>query len=265
MAKSNYPILFLLSFLLFACDKVESQEEWSLVWSEEFETDGAPDNQKWDFAGTGTPDWKCYCTDSEETSSVLDGNLVLKGIQQVNADGTKEYQTGCINTQGKFSFKYGKIEVRAKLPEGQGSWPAIWLMPAKSVYGGWPKSGEIDIMEHLNFDSYVYQTVHNEYLLNQGGKLNTTYHATAPIKSNDYNVYGLEWYPDRLEFFVNGTKNLTFSKPENANSDKWPYDQEFYIILNQALGGNWPGEINDADLPQIFLVDWVRVYQNTKK
>lgn len=260
----NYFIFSLIALLSFACENTESEigiEEWSLVWSDEFDTNGSPNNLKWDFAGTGTPDWKCYCTDSEETSSVIDGNLALKGILHVKTDGSKEYQTGCINTKGKFSFKYGKIEVRAKLSEGQGSWPAIWLMPTKSVYGGWPKSGEIDIMEHLNFDNFAYQTVHNEYLNNQGGKSNTLYYAKSPIKTNDYNVYGLEWYPDRLEFFVNGTKNLTFNKPENATPEKWPYDQEFYIILNQALGGDWPGDINDTDLPQEFRIDWVRVYQ----
>lgn len=259
----NY-LIFLIAVLFFACDNIEAEteaKEWSLIWSDEFNKDGTPDNSKWSFAGKGTPDWKCYCTDSEETSSVFDGNLVLKGIIKENVGNTVEYQTGCINTKEKFSFKYGKIEVRAKVSEGQGSWPAIWLMPEKSVYGGWPKSGEIDIMEHLNFDSFVYQTVHNEFLLNQGGKSTTLYHAKAALETNDYNVFGMEWYPDRLEFFVNGTKNLTFNKPENANSEKWPYDQEFYIILNQALGGAWVGEINDAHLPQKFSIDWIRVYQ----
>lgn len=239
----------------------ETEEGWRLIWSDEFLTEGSPDNTKWSFAGRGTPDWKCYCFDSVELSYVKDGNLVLKGIKQTKTNGSEEYQTGCINSKGKFNFKYGKIEVRAKLPEGQGSWPAIWLMPEKSVYGGWPKSGEIDIMEHLNFDSYVYQTIHNEFLINQGGKSSMTYYSKADIITDDYNVFALEWYAEKLEFFVNGIKTLTINKPQDGGYEKWPYDQEFYIILNQALGGDWPGEINDSDLPQEFLIDWVRVYQ----
>lgn len=256
-------LFILLAFCFTSCQKTSSQEnEWTLVWSDEFQTAGTPDNTKWSFAGRGTPDWKCYCFDSSELSSVKNENLGLKGIKKNKTDGTVEYRTGCINTKGKFNFKYGKIEVRAKLPEGQGSWPAIWLMPEKSVYGGWPKSGEIDIMEHLNFDTFVYQTIHNEFLNNQDGKSSMTYYSKADINIGDYNVFALEWYANRLEFYVNGTINLTINKPENAGYEKWPYDQEFYIILNQALGGDWPGEINDDDLPQEFLIDWVRVYQN---
>ena len=106
-----------------------------------------------------------------------------------------KYQTGCIESKGKFSFKYGKVEVRAKLSKGKGSWPAIWLMPEKSIYGGWPNSGEIDIMEHLNADTIVYQTIHSNYVDVQQKKKDPLYAITAPFHVDQYNVYGLEWFP----------------------------------------------------------------------
>lgn len=174
---------------------------------------------------------------------------------------TVKYNTGCIRTTDKFSFKYGKIEVRAKLDKGKGSWPAIWMMPQDPKYGGWPNSGEIDIMEQLNYDSIAYQTVHSNYIDVLGKKEDPKYFKTVPYRVNEYNIYGVEWYADRLEFFLNGKKTFTYPKIENADSSQWPFDQEFFIILDQALGGSWVGNIEDEDLPVEMLIDWVRVYQ----
>lgn len=257
--------LFLVVFCLFSCKKPEttSANEWKLIWSDEFSTDGKPDNTKWSFAGRNKSDWCAYCNDDLSTTEVKDGKLYLRGIVNPNATDAEKYLTGCIQSKGKFFFKYGKMEVCAKLAKGKGSWPAIWLMPEKSVYGGWPKSGEIDVMEQLNFETFFYQTIHSDYIDNLKQKENPKYYTTVPYHVDEFNIFGLEWYPDRIDLFINGQKTFTYPKIDNNGSSQWPFDQEFYIILNQALGGNWPGPVNPDDLPVEMEVDWVKVYQLT--
>ncbi len=234
----------------------EENIQWKLYWQDEFNSDGAPDSSKWSAAPRYSSDWNEYNTDSDELAYVQNGKLVVKGI--VNPDQDSDpvpYQTGAIRTHGKFSFKYGKVDVRAKLGAAKGSWPAIWMMPEHSVYGGWPNSGEIDIMEHLNSDSNIYQTVHIE---NQSSKPAA---ATPAFNVGEFNNFGIEWYPDRIDYFVNGSKTYTYSRTEPVTSAQWPFDQEFYLILNQALGGSWVGSVNPDDLPAQMEVDYVRIYQ----
>jgi beta-glucanase (GH16 family) len=149
--------------------------------------------------------------------------------------------------------------VRAKLSQGQGSWPAIWLLGEN---GNWPNNGEIDVMEHLNFDTIFYQTMHSYYIDKLKNKNNPKYFTTAPFKVNEFNTFGMEWYPDRIDLLVNGQKTFSYPRlPNDSTHSQWPFDQPFYIILDQALGGNWPGPVNNNDLPQQMIVDWVRVYQ----
>lgn len=239
-----------------------AQQQWQLIWQDEFSTDGKPDGAKWASAPRRSPDWACYCYDDTSTAVVKNGTLLLKGQLAKPGTDTTRYQTGCIQTKDRFSFLYGKLEVRAKLPQGKGSWPAIWLMPQQNTYGGWPKSGEIDVMEHLNFDTLFYQTLHSTYIDQLNQKEAPGYFATPAFNVGAFNVFGMEWYTDRIDFFVNGTKTFTYPKiAGDTNPAQWPFDQPFYIILNQALGGKWVGAINDAHLPQQLEVDYVRVYQ----
>lgn len=234
---------------------------WKLMWQDNFSKNGIPDTAKWSFTGRGRSAWKCYCFDSETTTIVKDGKLLLSGIKSNDKSDTATYHTGCISTEGKFFFKYGKLVVRAKLPQAQGSWPAIWLLPETNAHGGWPKGGEIDVMEHLNHDSIVYQTIHSYYIDKLGHQNNPKHYAVAPFKPGRFNTFGMEWYPDRIDLFVNGKK--VFSYPKIANDTtgtQWPFDQPFYILLDQALGG-WPGKIDNQELPATMEVDWVRVYQ----
>ncbi|MGV3504928.1 MAG: glycoside hydrolase family 16 protein [Adhaeribacter sp.] len=234
---------------------------WQLRWEDDFRQEGSPDPAKWTFAGRKSPDWACYCADTLATTYVKNGILYLKGIKNQDPTDTAAYKTGCIQTKNKFSFQYGRVEVRARLSEGKGSWPAIWLMPQESRYGGWPDSGEIDLMEHLNRDTVIYQTLHSHYIDKQQQKTRPVYFATPSFKAGEFNIFGLEWYPDRLDFFVNGRKTFSYPKIQGADSRQWPFDQPFYLILNQALGGSWVGSIHDRDLPLQMEVDWVRVYQ----
>jgi beta-glucanase (GH16 family) len=260
----NFCFAFLLIIISLGCASKEGVDTsgWKLIWEDDFLEEGHPDPDNWSFSGRKTSDWACYCADNAATTFVKEGKLHLRGIVKQDEADTAKYQTGCIQTKDKFAFKYGKVEVKAKLSKGKGSWPAIWLMPQDSKYGGWPNSGEVDIMEHLNFDSIVYQTLHTHYIDRMNKKEDPLYFTTSSFNEDEYNVYGLEWYPDRLDFFVNGEKTFTYPKIENADSRQWPFDQEFYIILDQALGGNWVGEIHDKDLPVEMQVDWVRVYKN---
>lgn len=251
---------FLFSLLILVSCQSQSSD-WKLVWSDEFTKDGPPDTLKWSFTSRGKSDWNKYFVADTTTVVVKSGKLYLKGRFDTTDN---EYKTGGVHSNGKFAFKYGKIEICARLAKGKGSWPALWMMPEKSVYGGWPKSGEIDIMEQLNFDAIFYQTVHSEYVDIQNQKDSPKYFTTAPYNPDAFNVFALEWYPNRLDFFINGSKTFSYPKVEGIGSNQWPFNQEFYIILNQALGGNWVGNINNSDLPVQMEVDWVKVYQKTE-
>lgn len=257
MKLSYFLVLLLpLGFLNICQSQTNS---WKLIWRDEFSNNGSPDSTKWSFSGRGKADWKCYCTDNTATAIVKDGFLYLRGIQSDNPSDTAKYMTGCIQTKGKFSFKYGKLEVRAKLSQGQGSWPAIWLLGEN---GGWPNNGEIDVMEHLNFDSIFYQTIHSYYIDVMKHENDPKHFAIASFKPGEFNVFGMEWYPDRIDLYLNGQKTFTYPKIlKDTTGTQWPFDKPFYILLDQALGGNWPGPVNSKDLPQQMIVDWVRVYQ----
>lgn len=257
----KYICLFLLFFLVISCEKSIS-EEWKLVWSDEFDKDGTPDVTKWTFTARGTSDWNRYCVADTTVAVVKSGKLMLKG--KLTGNENEKYKTGGVQSKGKFSFKYGKVEVCALLGKAKGSWPAIWMMPEKGIYGGWPFSGEIDIMEHLNFDAFFYQTVHSDYIDVMKQKDSPKYYSTALFKPGEWNVFALEWSPDKLDFYINNNKTFSYPRVEGKGTSQWPFDQEFYIIMNQALGGNWVGTITDSDLPVQMTVDWVHIYQKNE-
>jgi beta-glucanase (GH16 family) len=236
---------------------VNQKREWKLVFEDDFNTNGNIDATKWTLQTKGSPDWNKYMNPSNDMAFVQGGSLILKARKTANG-----YETSGINSSDKFNFKYGKVEVRAKLSSGQGTWPAIWMMPQTSVYGGWPKSGEIDIMEHLSNDANIYQVIHSHYVDNLGIKNNPTNVATPGFNVGAFNTFGIEWFPDRIDYYLND--KLTFSYPKKAGLSpdqlQWPFDQSFYLILNQALGGSWVGRIDDAILPVQTEVDYVKVY-----
>lgn len=237
---------------------VSQSRVWKLVWEDDFNTDGPVSSEKWTLVTKGTPDWKKYMTPSDELAFVQGGNLILKARKTATS-----YETSGITSANKYHFKYGKVEVRAKLCAGQGTWPAIWMMPQQSVYGGWPKSGEIDIMEHLNHETKVWQVIHSHYVDNLGIKNDPPYSSTAPFTVGSFNTYGIEWFPERIDFLVNGAVTFSYPKKANLPADQlqWPFDQSFHLILNLALGGSWVGAINDAILPVQSEIDYVKVFE----
>ncbi|HOA39773.1 MAG TPA: glycoside hydrolase family 16 protein [Flavihumibacter sp.] len=247
--------------ILTMADPLTPSANWNLVWEDEF--DGTSiDTSKWSRIPKGTSDWNRHMSTRDDCYEVSAGLLHLKGI--VNTDSSTDrrpFLTGGIWSQHKLAFQYGRVEIRAKLGMSTGAWPAIWLLAETDKYGAYPRNGEIDIMEHLNFDTIAYQTTHSYYTLVLKKDKEPPHGGTAPINNQDFNVYGLEWYPDKLVFFVNGRQSFVYPRVAGVDKTQWPYDQPFYILIDQQLGGNWVGPVNTAQLPVDMQIDWVRIYQ----
>lgn len=234
--------------------------KWKLVFSDKFNSKGAFDKSKWGYSSRGHAAWSRYLTASPEYVYQKGGKLLLKMDKaDIPVDSVPYHSVG-IQTAGKFSLLYGKVEVRAKFTKGKGSWPAIWMMPEGSgAYGSWPNSGEIDIMEHVNNESKIHQTIHNSAVTNAKGASTATHQAA--YDAEDFNTYGIIWNADAINFYVNDVLQYTYAKPAGATSKEWPFDKPFYLILNQAGGAGWPGALDEQDLPFEMQVDWVKVYQ----
>ena len=231
---------------------------WKLVWQDEFESSNL-DKTKWSLCKRGKVDWKNTMSTDPSLLRIENGILHLRGI--VNTDQKKDpapYLTAGINSKGKFEYQYGKVQIRAKFKSAQGAWPALWMLGAKRH---WPANGEIDLMEHLNFDQKIYQTVHSEYTL-KIDKTNTPKHgSTSKIKRNEWNTYGLEWDADKLVLSVNGKPTLTYPRVAAKGPKQYPYNQPFYLLLTMQIGGDWVGKANPAHYPADLQIDWVRVYK----
>lgn len=256
--RNNYE---LIDSYIYVQKEVKEAGKWKLVWSDDF--NGAKlDSTKWSCLQVGNADWCKHMSSDPRCFAMNDGKLYLKGI--VNPDTTKDprpFLTGGIYSKGKFAFQYGKIEIRAKLECARGAWPAMWMLAEQNKYGSYPKNGEIDIMEHLNSDNIVYQTTHSYYTLDLKQKDNPPHSGTAKLNISDYNVFGLKWYPDKLVFTLNGIDTFTYPRVSGVDPSQWPYDQPFYVMIDQQLGGAWVGQVTPEDLPVCMIVDWVKVYQ----
>lgn len=245
-----------------AKQKKEKAPKWKLVWQDDFKKDGFLDPAKWSKIPRGRADWNNYMSSRDDLYEVKDGNLILHGIVNDRRDlDTAEYITGGVWTKDKFSVKYGKVEIRAKLGEARGSWPAFWMLSQDDKYGRYPKNGEIDIMEHLNYDSVVYQTIHSHYTLNLNPENPPQRFTTVPIDREGYNTYGVEFYPDKIVFTVNGEPTLTYPKIETELEGQFPFDQAYYLLMDMQLGGGWVGGVDPATLPVQMEIDWVKVWE----
>ncbi len=237
------------------------KQDWKVVWQEDF-NNRELDTSKWTRIPPNKADWGKHMTSDDRCYSMENGKIQLKGI--VNPDtiaDPRPFLTGGIYTKGKFAFQYGKIEINAKLECAQGSWPAMWMLAEQNKFGNYPKNGEIDIMEHINFENIIYQTTHSYYTLKLGHQNEPPHGGTAKIDINQFNTFGLEWYPDKLVFLLNGVETFTYPKVEGVDPSQWPYNQPFYVLIDQQLGGSWVGKVNPDDLPVNMIVDWVKIYQ----
>ena len=272
---SLLPLLPLLAPFALACggDPVAPAPEAegpTLVWSDEFDRPGLPSLAKWSYdvggSGWGNNELQFYTENRPENARVENGVLVIEARKE--AFQGRGYTSARLVTKGKGDWLYGRVEVRAKLPTGRGTWPAIWMLPTQWTYGngGWPDNGEIDIMEHVGYDpDRVHSTVHtgayNHSIGTQRGA--NTVVATARA---DFNVYAIEWAPDQVRGYVNDRLYFTFANERltnpNATFKQWPFDKAFHLILNIAVGGNWGGAqgVDESIWPQRMEVDYVRVY-----
>lgn len=227
----------------------------NLVWEENFNTDGAPDPTKWSYdigaGGWGNQEAQYY-TSNASNVIVQGGNLIITA--KAESLGGANYTSARIKTQDKFEFTYGKVEVRAKLPVGGGTWPAAWMLGANFPEVGWPNCGEIDIMEHKgNEPGVIHGTLH--YPGNSGGNANTSTTNIANV-SSEFHVYSVIWTASTIRFFVDGTLFKTFN-----NSNTVPFNSDFFMILNIAMGGTFGGTIDPAFTQSTMEVDYVKVYQ----
>lgn len=284
MKKIGFILNLIILLLLFGC-KAEStttypnddecylarenaKEGWIPVWCEEFNYVGKPDPTKWNLEnkgdGFGNNEVQFY-TPRKENAWVEDGALRITLRKEFYSG--RQYTSAKLMSNGKGDFLYGRFEIKAKLPKGRGTWPAIWMMPTDSKYGHWPNSGEIDIMEHVGYDPHrIHGTIHTG---NYNHMINTQKGKSIKLINvfDNYHVYAIEWEPDAIKWFVDDQLYFEFKNDEinnpNGSPANWPFDQKFYLIMNIAMGGNWGGVrgIDSNFVESSMYVDYVRVYQ----
>lgn len=260
------------------------ESPWKLVWSDEFNTDGLPDPKNWGYDEAFIANHELqYYTKSENNARVRNGALVIEARKEKRKNPLYEpgfeykkedlhtyykawehtdYTSARLVTRNLAEWKYGRVEVRAKLPTGRGVWPAIWMLGHDHDKVSWPLVGEIDIMENVGFDpDVVHANIHTESYnhlkgTNKGGQINVD----KPYEK--YHVYAVEWNEKQMDFYVDDEKYFTF-KNENTGEKTWPFDKKYYLILNIAVGGFWGGQegVDDSIFPQRMYVDYVRVYE----
>jgi beta-glucanase (GH16 family) len=259
--------LFFRGILFFAitftsCNRHVSQSGQKLSWEENF-SQNSFDETKWSKIPRGKSDWNRNMSDFDSCYAMRDGKLILRGFKNTYLpDDTAQFLTGGLFTKGKVSFGFGKLEIRAKLNNARGAWPAFWMLPENA---GWPNGGEIDIMERLNSDSIAYQTVHSNYTHNLKIK-NPKPGATGKINPSEFNTYGVAKYPDSLVFFINGQKTFTYPRIKTDKEGQFPFSEhKYYLLLDMQLGGSWVGKVYPEDLPVEMEIDWVRFYEFNAK
>jgi beta-glucanase (GH16 family) len=243
---------------------------WILSWSDEFnQPDGSPpDPTKWKIE-TGGNGWGNkeleYYTARPENLHIKNGNLEMIALQETytGTDGvTRNFTSARLDTQGKFDQAYGRFEARIKIPYGQGVWPAFWLLGNDIDRVGWPTCGEVDIMENIGREPAIaHGTIHGPGY--SGGKgIGSPYALTAGRLADDYHVFAAEWDPNQIRFYVDDHLYATRTPADLPAETKWVYDHPFFVILDLAIGGGWPGNPDGTTVfPQTMLVDYVRVYR----
>jgi beta-glucanase (GH16 family) len=257
----KYLYLLILLVLFSYC----KPEEEILLWSDEFTENDFPNEDKWRITeGNGCPDLcgfgnneKQFYTNSEENLRVEDGKLIITALE----DDIKGFTSAKLTTKETADWKYGYVEVRAKLPQGKGSWPAIWMLPTVEGNMEWPRDGEIDIMEHVGYNQgTVYGTIHTERYNHTKGT-----EKSDSIKIKDahevFHTYAIHWTDQKIEWLVDDIPYHAVYKNGDGKAG-WPFDEEFHLIVNLAVGGNWGGKygIDQESFPQEFVIDYVRIY-----
>ena len=254
-------IFFLLGLIsLYSCAQ---DKKWKMVWNDEFNYTGLPDSTKWTAEvgghGWGNNELQYYTAGRKENARVENGMLTIEARKE-NREG-KDFTSARLITKHKGDWQYGKIEVKAKLPKGLGTWPAIWMLGSPTTLK-WPDDGEIDIMEHVGYNhGFIHASVHTKKFNHVIGTQKTD---TIEVKdcSETFHVYSVEWNKDSVRVGVDGNFYFHFTN-ERSGYDAWPFDNKMYLLLNIAVGGNWGGKkgVDETIWPQRMEIDYVRVYQ----
>ena len=249
-----------------AVGAAESPPGWELVWSDEF-NDHSLDASKWEFEvnarGGGNNELQYYVTNNVR---VRDGVLSIEARREhcTGPEGTRDYTSSRIRTRFKGDWTHGRFDIRAKLPKGKGIWPAIWMLPTDERYGGWPNSGEIDIMELLGHEpNKVHGTLHYGDVAKGHASQGASHTLAQGSFSDDFHVFRLDWEPGAMRWYVDDHLYQTQTNwHTRTHAFPAPFDQRFHLILNLAVGGNWPGKPDSTTVfPQAMAVDYVRVYR----
>jgi len=270
MRKSSVAILL----TLLAAAALAQPPGYRLVWADEFDKPGLPDPARWnyEYGMIRNNEAQFYTYARPENARVENGVLVIEARREnwSEAGKTARYTSASVTTECRQYWRYGRIEVRAKLPTGRGTWPAIWMLGQnfsnKVGKVDWPRCGEIDIMENVGFDpDTIHANIHTEAYNHVKGT-NKGNRITVKDPWRDFHVYALDWSPQRIVMSVDGQDYFTF-EDEGTGEAVWPFDQPFYLILNLAIGGSWGGQqgVDDAIFPQRFEIDYVRVYQRDER
>lgn len=262
--KKKFTFTILLTSVAFYC----FSQCPKLIWSDEF--DGTALNlNNWsyqngdgcdiDLCGWGNNELQWYTSDNINVSN---GRMTM--IAKQESKNGKFYTSARVRSINKVDVKYGRIEARLKMPKGQGVWPAFWMMPTDNVYGIWPQSGEIDIMEYLGHEpNTVHGTLHFGQPWPNNSSTSSSFVTQGPGFNEDFHIYALEWSENSIKWYVDGYLYAQ-KTPNNLNGQRWPFDQRFHFILNMAVGGNWPGNPNGSTVfPLEYIVDYVRLYDMT--
>lgn len=239
-----------------------AKPRWKLVWNDEFDRTGLPDPKKWDYEVglIRNHEAQYYTRNRKENARVDDGKLIIEARLENFKDA--KFTSASINTLGKFSFQYGRVEVRAKLPKARGTWPAIWMMGEDINQVGWPRCGEIDIMEHVaHTPGTIYATIHQ--IDDKGDHWSKGDKIQTDDVADRFHVYAVEWTKTGLEFFIDDKSYFKFPYEGPA---KWTFDRKMYLLINLAIGGDWGGQkgIDEAAFPCRYEIDYVRVYKEAR-
>ena len=237
-----------------------------LVWADEFDKAGLPDSTNWGYDvggnGWGNNELQYYTSRRAENARVENGKLIIEARKE-SYQG-KNYTSARLLTQNKATWTYGRFEAMAKLPKGVGTWPAVWMLGKNISAAGWPRCGEIDIMEHVGFDEgVIHGTVHTEAYNHTKGTQKGDKLLVQDV-TGTFHLYAIEWTADQLDFFVDDKKYYSVQRSVLGSSEaQWPLNNPFFLILNMAVGGDWGGQkgVDDTIWPQRMEVDYVRVYQ----
>lgn len=256
-------------FMRFS-DKVPAwlvPRDWALVWKDDFDYEGLPDPRRWAFQ-TSCNKWihddkhrelQWYTADRRANAWVQDGCLNITAIKE--AWQGQQYTSARLHTKHKGDWRYGRIEVCAKLPGGAGLWPAVWLLPTDSKYGEWPNSGEIDMCETVGWMRDVVHTAVHTATFNH--RLKTQHKAKTVVRQDEFHVYTIVWRPDHIDFCVDGDAVHAFSRTPSSSWREWPFDERFFLLVNVAVGGKWAGRfgVDDSRFPATLQVAYVRVFE----